>query len=386
MFDNRIIADLDSFGAIPDNLGIVPEIIGENQIEFHVFNMSPQYYMIPERTSFLYKGKQIPFEKGVRCIYKFCDDKIERRKKVDIKIPKNFYQTTVDKNKHVEKDIYKYNRLLQNDFSYNLLDDEDILEMFDKDSIQEEDDKKKIARRTKTAFLAIRPGAYKADLFRYYVLYMKGGVWLDDKSILKKPLSDSYFEIDKHDGLFVGNCVRNVEIGFMVAPKDSPVHRDLLYKCLDNIEKRLYCDDPLLITGPSMAQTVLFKRPEDVRENTILYEGIKYRKFHVTDSVMLRDQRGDLIWHHKPITPGAFWELFKPNYYVRMWCKGSVYSDDNSKKEKLPLKALVNDVDYYIVLTFIGLSLAILLWLFSQLRILPGFEKEINATGRYIIH
>lgn len=51
-----------------------------------------------------------------------------------------------------------------------------------------------------TAFELIKPGAGKADLFRYCYLYIKGGVYVDIDNICVKPLDD----IIKEDGEFIG--------------------------------------------------------------------------------------------------------------------------------------------------------------------------------------
>uniref|UniRef100_A0A6C0C250 Glycosyltransferase n=1 Tax=viral metagenome TaxID=1070528 RepID=A0A6C0C250_9ZZZZ len=53
-------------------------------------------------------------------------------------------------------------------------------------------------RRVQVAYSKLR-GAHKADLFRYCYLYREGGVYLDIKTVLHKPLEEIVSLVEKHN-------------------------------------------------------------------------------------------------------------------------------------------------------------------------------------------
>lgn len=104
---------------------------------------------------------------------------------VDKKIPKYLFQTYISKErvpKIVNDNITKY----APDYDYYFYDDDqcrsflyhhflpEVLEKFDE-----------------------LDGAHKADLFRYCILYIFGGVYLDIKTILVKPLKEIFHNDDE---------------------------------------------------------------------------------------------------------------------------------------------------------------------------------------------
>jgi len=55
-------------------------------------------------------------------------------------------------------------------------------------------------------FEGFRVGAFKADLFRYCYLYIEGGIYLDIKTVLEKPLGDIHRGLDS-DGVILASCL-----------------------------------------------------------------------------------------------------------------------------------------------------------------------------------
>jgi mannosyltransferase OCH1-like enzyme len=106
-------------------------------------------------------------------------------------IPLNIYQTWHSKNlpesmKNAVNKIIKYNP----EFNYKLYDDDDcrnfIKENFDTNVLN--------------AFDCLKPGAYKADLFRYCYLYINGGCYFDNKMINRTPIRDT---LNKEDDIYL---------------------------------------------------------------------------------------------------------------------------------------------------------------------------------------
>ena len=107
-------------------------------------------------------------------------------------IQHNIFQTNRSKNsvkEQIRLNIEKI-KVLNPDWEYHLYDDADI-ESFIRDYYGEV---------LLSFYNRISPeyGAAKADFFRYLVIYMFGGVYLDIKSSLNKPLSEVFTESDAY--------------------------------------------------------------------------------------------------------------------------------------------------------------------------------------------
>ena len=89
-----------------------------------------------------------------------------------VEIPLNIYQTwkTKDLPEKMRENVDRL-KLKNPDFEYHLFDDEDCRQ-FIQNNFEED---------VLTAYDKIIPGAYKADLWRYCILYINGGVYLDIK-------------------------------------------------------------------------------------------------------------------------------------------------------------------------------------------------------------
>jgi mannosyltransferase OCH1-like enzyme len=98
------------------------------------------------------------------------------------KIPNNVYQTFISKNlpPNIIK-VIQHNKKMCPDYNFIFYDDH-ACDLF----IQHHFDEK-----TYRAYKKINPvyGAMKADFFRYCILYKKGGVYLDIKSMINRPLN-----------------------------------------------------------------------------------------------------------------------------------------------------------------------------------------------------
>ena len=93
-----------------------------------------------------------------------------------------------------------------------------------------------------TKFKSYTRGEHKADLFRYYYLYLNGGIFLD---------SDAIFEVDvkniikSYDSVFVKSFMPNTHLfnGFIATYPENPIIYDALhhaYQTEDNILKKNY--------------------------------------------------------------------------------------------------------------------------------------------------
>lgn len=104
--------------------------------------------------------------------------------------------------------------------------------------------------RTTTAFDQLRPSAFKADLWRYVVLFHEGGVYADVKIIDLVPL-DSF--LPSQGGLLV-NDIRGAGLlnAFMAMPPTDTLLRCAIDSVVENVETKYYGQNILEISGPRL--------------------------------------------------------------------------------------------------------------------------------------
>jgi mannosyltransferase OCH1-like enzyme len=164
-------------------------------------------------------------------------------------IPKNIFQTG---SSNIVKNIIHYNSImsfidLNPDYSYYYYDNIEsrrfLRTYFDK-SVND-------------AYDILVPGAYKADLLRYCLLYIYGGCYFDCKQILLKPLNNI---IKKDDELLL--CKDFIEDGIlnavMLCEKNLDLIKIVIDECRNNIINKVkIC--PLSISGPRFLYNILIK-------------------------------------------------------------------------------------------------------------------------------
>jgi len=125
------------------------------------------------------------------------------------------------------------------------------------------------------AWCALRPWAYRADLWRYMILWSEGGVYLDSKIRLLSPLSNwatllpgkEYLAIC-HDNHMRWQSKKRGRVptlytGALAAPKGSPVLLEAIRLLIKNVQNRTYSivgeedsftgqDGTLAVTGPDL--------------------------------------------------------------------------------------------------------------------------------------
>ena len=165
-------------------------------------------------------------------------------------VPKIIYQTWPTKN--LTKNMsWVVNRLRSThpNFEYHLFDDNDCRTFI----------KKHFGMETLWAFDRLIPGAFKADLWRYCVMYITGGIYLDIKMC---PVNGFRFDyLLKNDwycnDLARGDGFAGIWQGILVSRPRNPVFKYLINEVINNVKNEFYGDDPLEITGPKMMKRLL---------------------------------------------------------------------------------------------------------------------------------
>ena len=158
--------------------------------------------------------------------------------------PQIIFQTWISR--IVPKNMYKviYDNLLNNDtFDYFLFDDNDC-EKFMNEYCNDD---------VYCAYKSLVPPAYKADLWRYCVIYKYGGIYADIKFILRNLL----LSINEHKQILLRD--RNNETtppriyqALFILNKSNNVLEKLIKKIIENVRNNYYGWDPLVPTGPGL--------------------------------------------------------------------------------------------------------------------------------------
>jgi len=191
------------------------------------------------------------------------------KKNIQSMIPLNLYQTwyTLDLPPNMKENV----ELLKQhnpEFKHYLYDDamcrDFIQQNFDADVLY--------------SFDKLKPGAYKADLWRYCILYKKGGIYLDIKyKCLShfKLIELTNKEYCVRDRWYKGN------VGIYNALLCFKSNNHMLYKCIqaivNNVKNNVYGYSELYITGPHLMRNFFSKEeliqlPLTFNGNYILFQ------------------------------------------------------------------------------------------------------------------
>lgn len=119
------------------------------------------------------------------------------------------------------------------------------------------------------AFHDLRPRAYRADLWRYMVLWQNGGIYVDAKMVFRAPLS-SWVDLARDSfaacyDLSPGQYWN----GMLAARKHDPTLLAVIKQIISNVQNRYYppasLHADLNITGPGALTSVLLGGPSERR-------------------------------------------------------------------------------------------------------------------------
>lgn len=228
---------------------------------------------------------------------------------VPLTIYESWHSNTIpEKMKDCIYDLIKMNP----EFDYYLYSDEACLNFiknhFDQDVVD--------------AFNILKPGAYKSDLWRYCILYKKGGVYLDIKYYSLVPLIDI---IEENPIIFVrdipGGCLnhRGIYNAFMVSPPNNPIFKKCIDDVVNSCKNKLYKRNPLDITGPCLLAEIYIKEYSDT---------INSFKFDLKESPsghIIRYNNKEILKIYKDYRKdqGYFQKTY---HYGTLWLTGNVYN------------------------------------------------------------
>jgi hypothetical protein len=157
------------------------------------------------------------------------------------KIPPLIFETWKSKDTTPEMKIAQDSFRAQKGYSFQCFDDHQCAGLLHQ----------YFGERYLNAYVLLTPGAYRADFWRYCMLYKFGGVYADAKTLLLRPLDEI---LRPQDELVLvkdvpATCLLN---GFIACRPEHPLIKIAIDLCLERIESRSYGQDPLDVTGPHL--------------------------------------------------------------------------------------------------------------------------------------
>jgi mannosyltransferase OCH1-like enzyme len=165
------------------------------------------------------------------------------------------------------------------------------------------------------AYNKLIPGAYKADLFRYCVLYIIGGCYFDIKQILRVPLREI---INPSEDIILtqDTYYRGYYNAIMLSKPKHPLMLKLINQVVKNVFNNYYGTCPLCPTGPCL----LYKLAKHIKPKYVF--NISF--FHHEST---RFKTYIYYKNKKIISPNyhGYYKINDPRYYSNLWFLKQIY-------------------------------------------------------------
>jgi mannosyltransferase OCH1-like enzyme len=221
-------------------------------------------------------------------------------------IPLNIFQTW--KTKNLEGEMKKsVQKLIEcnPEFNYYLYDDNDgynfIKTHFNNDILN--------------AYIGLIPGAYKADLLRCCLLYVKGGVYLDIKYECVNGfkfiylMDNEYFVLDRISGKTKKQGIYN---GLMICLPNNNKLLNIINNIAENVKNNIYGESSLYPTGPRLLI-------DEFNNTELITFKLNFNS----------NNHNDIIGYNKQIILKSYKkyrnELFTLEHYSNMWKNKIIY-------------------------------------------------------------
>ncbi len=222
-------------------------------------------------------------------------------------IPLNIFQTWHTKNlPPLMKQSVNYIIKLNPAFKYQLFDDNDCYNFI----------KNNFDSSVLDAFNRLIPGAYKADLWRYCVLYKLGGIYIDIKYRPVKNfklinLTEKEHWVLDADGFGIYNAL-------MVCKPDNPILLKAIKQIVINVNTKYYGGDCLDPTGPKLLAKYFNQNDKnsfDMKHS--YYNNMNNRFIYFNNYIVFKSYNGYISEH------GSNQKV--PHYSI-LWNQRKIYS------------------------------------------------------------
>lgn len=198
----------------------------------------------PNQDLITFKRKNIPFK---------------LKKTYNSIIPKNLFTCWHTKNLpyHMNKN-YKLLKELNPEFNHFLFDEDECMEFIEKH----------FPIYVLNAYKSLVPCAYKSDLWRYCVLYINGGIYLDIKYVTVNGFKLIALTEKEHFVRDLDSSFNGIYNALIVSLPRNNILMSCINKIVNNVNNKYYGANCLDVTGPSLLSKFFTKKD---RVNLKLY-------------------------------------------------------------------------------------------------------------------
>ena len=218
-------------------------------------------------------------------------------------IPLNIYQTWHTKNLP-PKMLDNINKIKLNNpaFKHYLYDDNDcrkfIQENYNNDVLN--------------AFDNLIPGAYKADLWRYCILYKYGGIYLDIK--YKPHNKFKFINLTEKEHFVFDIDNESIYNALMVSLPNNQELLTAINSIVYNVKNKFYGNTPLEPTGPGLLKKIIKSNIVDMKHN--YYNNYNNRYIEYNNYIIFKTYDGYLDECEK---------FKKTEHYSNLWRQKRIY-------------------------------------------------------------
>lgn len=202
----------------------------------------------------------------------------------------------------------------------------------------------------------LKPGAYKADLWRYCILYKYGGIYLD----IKFECIDNFKLIELTEKeYFVRDCIWNEILGIyqalLVCYPKNPILLKCINKVVENVKNNNKNDTALSICGPHMMN--LFFYDKDILKFDLIFDGtfIKYNNKKILQSYKnyRNNQKLEKLPHYSYL-----WYVNDVYYYPKLKYKNRICLSrfENNFYTGTPFLIKYDKNNYFVAMKWINYS------------------------------
>tara|TARA_B110000967_G_scaffold201436_1_gene238713 strand:+ start:1025 stop:1903 length:879 start_codon:yes stop_codon:yes gene_type:complete len=241
-------------------------------------------------------------------------------------IPKVVYKTGIDDYNNIHPNVREV-------FSETIKQNPGFKIKYYSDNDSRDFIKNNFSNETLITYDKLIPGAYKADLFRYCILYMNGGIYSDLTQRFTKPFNE--FIDFKKDNLYLvedkeqhniplisghlpqgGKLIssKGIQISFIASRPGNEIFKSAIDGVIKNVGDKYYGTNPLHPTGPAHFYKIL----QDY--NGSYQIGLKETGMTVVNGVGETIIINKINNHHSVI-------LRNKDHYSRVWANRGIYRD-----------------------------------------------------------
>lgn len=191
-------------------------------------------------------------------------------------------------------------------FNYFLYDDNDCSEFI----------KNNFDTNVFNAYNSLIPGAYKADLWRYCILYIKGGIYLDIK--YKPQCNFKFINLTENEHFVLDADNVGIYNALMVCLPNNSLLLKAINKIVENVQNNYYGSSPLEPTGPLLLSSLVRNSNEyniDMKHD--YYNNFNNRFIYFNNYIIFKSYNGYLEEYDK----------YKNKiHYSRLWNERRIYN------------------------------------------------------------